>query len=72
MNRIAEADLLDWLGRIKLIDCICDLILINPQIGQVIILMQENTYVYFYIPSELQDARHFIESFLIMLQIIEY
>ncbi|XP_022135092.1 serine/threonine-protein kinase ATM isoform X3 [Momordica charantia] len=37
VNRIAEADLLDWLGRIKLIDCICDLILINPQIGQTMI-----------------------------------
>ncbi|XP_023004525.1 serine/threonine-protein kinase ATM isoform X2 [Cucurbita maxima] len=37
VNRIAETDLLDWLGRVKLIDCICDFILINPQIGQTMI-----------------------------------
>ncbi|KAG7021451.1 Serine/threonine-protein kinase ATM [Cucurbita argyrosperma subsp. argyrosperma] len=37
VNRIAETDLLDWLGRVKLVDCICDFILINPQIGQTMI-----------------------------------
>ncbi|TYJ98550.1 serine/threonine-protein kinase ATM isoform X3 [Cucumis melo var. makuwa] len=35
VNRIAETDLLDWSGRVKLIDCICNFILISPEIGQV-------------------------------------
>lgn len=36
MNKVAENDLLGWFGRIKLIDCICDFILLEPHIGQVI------------------------------------
>ncbi|XP_008453086.1 serine/threonine-protein kinase ATM isoform X2 [Cucumis melo] len=37
VNRIAETDLLDWSGRVKLIDCICNFILISPEIGQTMI-----------------------------------
>jgi ataxia telangiectasia mutated family protein len=37
VNRVADLDLLDWFGRVKLIDCICDFVLLCPQIGQVII-----------------------------------
>lgn len=35
----------DWFGRVKIIDCICDFVLLCPQIGQVIILNHslENT-----------------------------
>jgi ataxia telangiectasia mutated family protein len=36
VNKVAGLDLLDWFGRIKLIDCICDFVLLHPQIGQVI------------------------------------
>lgn len=36
VNKISEFDL-DWFGRIKLIDCICKLIGLNPQIGQTMI-----------------------------------
>lgn len=32
-------DHLDWFGRVKFIDCICDFVLLSPQIGQVIILI---------------------------------
>lgn len=35
MNKIADSDLFDWVGRTKLIDCICNFILVDPQIGQV-------------------------------------
>ncbi|KAF7806084.1 serine/threonine-protein kinase ATM-like [Senna tora] len=33
VHKLAEFDL-DWFGRVKLIDCICDLVLLNPQTGQ--------------------------------------
>lgn len=36
MNKVAESGLLDWFGRVKLIDCICDFVLLDPQIGEVI------------------------------------
>lgn len=36
VNKVAQNDLLDWFGRIKLIDCICDFIVLDPHIGQVI------------------------------------
>lgn len=36
VNKVAECDL-DWFCRAKLIDCICNFILLSPQIGQVII-----------------------------------
>lgn len=35
VNKVAELDLLDWCGRVRLIDCICDFVLLHPQIGQV-------------------------------------
>lgn len=38
MNKVSVLDLLDWFGRVRLIDCICDFVLLHPQIGQVIIL----------------------------------
>ncbi|GAV63786.1 PI3_PI4_kinase domain-containing protein/FAT domain-containing protein/FATC domain-containing protein, partial [Cephalotus follicularis] len=34
VSKVAEYDLLDWCGRIKLIDCICNFISLSPQIGQ--------------------------------------
>ncbi|GMY24943.1 serine/threonine-protein kinase ATM isoform X1 [Fagus crenata] len=37
VNRVADLDLLDWFGRVKLIDCICDFVLLCPQIGQAMI-----------------------------------
>jgi ataxia telangiectasia mutated family protein len=36
VNKIAEFGLLDWSGRVRLIDCFCDFVLLSPQIGQVI------------------------------------
>lgn len=36
VNKVAECDLLDWFGRAKLINCICDFVLLSPQIGEVI------------------------------------
>ncbi|KAK7281904.1 hypothetical protein RIF29_10269 [Crotalaria pallida] len=36
VNKLSEVDL-DWFGRVKLIDCICHLVLLNPQIGQTMI-----------------------------------
>lgn len=36
MSEIAEVELLDWLGRLKLVDSICNLVLISPKVGQVI------------------------------------
>lgn len=38
LNKVAESNLLDWRGRRKLVDCICDFICLNPLIGQVIII----------------------------------
>ncbi|XP_038683516.1 serine/threonine-protein kinase ATM isoform X2 [Tripterygium wilfordii] len=37
VNKVAVYDLLDWRGRVKLLECICNYILINPQIGQAMI-----------------------------------
>ncbi|KAI3807033.1 hypothetical protein L1987_22953 [Smallanthus sonchifolius] len=37
VNKIAENDQLDWCGRVKLIDCICDFVSLNPQISQTMI-----------------------------------
>ena len=48
MNRVAEFDFLDWFGRIKLVDCIYDFILLNPQIGQVIIFLTSERYFLFF------------------------
>ena len=35
LNKVAESNLLDWRGRRKLVDCICDFISLSPLIGQV-------------------------------------
>ncbi|KAL8261037.1 hypothetical protein R6Q59_025086 [Mikania micrantha] len=37
VNKIAENDQFDWCGRVKLIDCICDFVSLNPQISQTMI-----------------------------------
>ncbi|KAH9776172.1 serine/threonine-protein kinase ATM [Citrus sinensis] len=37
VNKIAEFGLLDWSGRVKLIDCICYFVLVTPQVGQTLI-----------------------------------
>lgn len=37
VHKLLEADH-DWFGRVKLIDCICNLISLHPQIGQVIFI----------------------------------
>lgn len=37
VNKVAESGLLDWFGRVKLIDCICDFVLLDPQIGETMI-----------------------------------
>lgn len=37
VGKIAQFDLLNWFGRVKLIDCICNFILLSPEVGQVII-----------------------------------
>ncbi|XAR50182.1 Non-specific serine/threonine protein kinase [Bertholletia excelsa] len=37
LNGVAENDLFDWYGRSKLVDCICNFILLRPQIGQTMI-----------------------------------
>lgn len=34
--KVAEVELLDWSGRVKLVDSICDFILLCPKVGQVI------------------------------------
>ncbi|OIV96965.1 hypothetical protein TanjilG_00547 [Lupinus angustifolius] len=36
VSKLSEFDI-DWFGRVKLIDCICHLVLLNPQIGQTMI-----------------------------------
>lgn len=36
VHKIADFDHLDWTGRVKLINCICDFVLLSPPIGQVI------------------------------------
>ncbi|GJU96059.1 serine/threonine-protein kinase ATM isoform X1 [Tanacetum coccineum] len=37
VNKIAENEKFDWFGRVKLIDCICNFVLLEPQIGQTMI-----------------------------------
>ncbi|KAI3684521.1 hypothetical protein L6452_33745 [Arctium lappa] len=37
VNKIAENDQFDWFGRVKLIDCICNFVLLNPQISQAMV-----------------------------------
>ncbi|KAG5035608.1 hypothetical protein JHK87_010518 [Glycine soja] len=36
VHKLSEVDL-NWFGRVKLIDCICNLVLLHPQIGQTMI-----------------------------------
>lgn len=35
VNKVSECGLLGWFGRVRLISCICNFVLLNPQIGQV-------------------------------------
>ncbi|XVF09293.1 hypothetical protein REPUB_Repub07fG0080200 [Reevesia pubescens] len=49
VSKVAEFDLLDWLGRVKLIDCICNFILLSPKIGQemiekLLLMLQDPDY----------------------------
>ncbi|EOA23378.1 hypothetical protein CARUB_v10016554mg [Capsella rubella] len=37
VNKVSEFGLLGWFGRVKLIYCICDLVLLHPQTGQTMI-----------------------------------
>ncbi|GLT47213.1 hypothetical protein SLA2020_209240 [Shorea laevis] len=37
LNKVTELDLVDWFGRAKLIGCICNFILLSPEIGQTMI-----------------------------------
>ncbi|CAH2064912.1 unnamed protein product [Thlaspi arvense] len=37
VNKVSEFGLLGWFGRVRLINCICDFVLLNPQIGQTMI-----------------------------------
>ncbi|KAF5817319.1 putative non-specific serine/threonine protein kinase [Helianthus annuus] len=37
VNKIAENDQLDWCSRVKIVDCICDFVSLNPQISQTMI-----------------------------------
>ncbi|XVF54114.1 hypothetical protein PTKIN_Ptkin05aG0154900 [Pterospermum kingtungense] len=37
VSKVAEFDHLDWFARVKLIDCICNFILLSPDIGQTMI-----------------------------------
>ena len=42
--KIAEYDQFDWFGHVKLIDCICNFVLLNPQIGQVLTVVCFDKY----------------------------
>ncbi|XP_017218492.1 serine/threonine-protein kinase ATM [Daucus carota subsp. sativus] len=49
LRKLAEYDLLDWVGRVKLVDCICNYILLKPQIGQtmvekLLVMLQDPDY----------------------------
>ncbi|KAL5723782.1 non-specific serine/threonine protein kinase [Ranunculus cassubicifolius] len=37
LNKIADVDVLDWSGRVVLADCICNLLILDPQTGQTMI-----------------------------------
>ncbi|XP_048590826.1 serine/threonine-protein kinase ATM isoform X1 [Brassica napus] len=37
VNKVSECGLLGWFGRVRLISCICNFVLLNPQIGQTMI-----------------------------------
>ncbi|CAI0398621.1 unnamed protein product, partial [Linum tenue] len=37
VNKVAEFGVIDWVGRAKLVDCICDFVLLDPLIGQTMI-----------------------------------
>ncbi|KAJ0047583.1 hypothetical protein Pint_15443 [Pistacia integerrima] len=49
VSKVAEFDLLDWSGRVKLIDCIFDFISLTPHIGQsmierILLMLQDPDY----------------------------
>ncbi|XP_044477149.1 serine/threonine-protein kinase ATM isoform X3 [Mangifera indica] len=49
LNKVAEYDLLDWSGRVKLIDCMCNFISLTPHIGQsmierLLLMLQDPDY----------------------------
>ncbi|KAF3511456.1 hypothetical protein F2Q69_00005633 [Brassica cretica] len=37
VNKVSECGLLGWFGRVRLISCICNFVLLNPRIGQTMI-----------------------------------
>ncbi|PIA61953.1 hypothetical protein AQUCO_00200149v1 [Aquilegia coerulea] len=49
VNKIADVDVLDWSGRVLLIDCICSFVMLDPQIGEAMIekllrMLQDSDY----------------------------
>ncbi|XP_010243049.1 PREDICTED: serine/threonine-protein kinase ATM isoform X1 [Nelumbo nucifera] len=49
VEKVANFDHLDWFGRVKLIDCICNFIILHPDAGQAMIerlltMLQDNDY----------------------------
>ncbi|KAM0937517.1 putative non-specific serine/threonine protein kinase [Dioscorea sansibarensis] len=55
MNKIAEFGLLDWSNRIKIINCLCSFILLEPCIAQVVVER---------LISMLQDCDYCVRFFL--------
>ncbi|GAB4845684.1 hypothetical protein Ancab_039087 [Ancistrocladus abbreviatus] len=37
VNKVSDSNLLDWHGRVKLLNCICDFVCLNPEIGQTMV-----------------------------------
>ncbi|KAF5201731.1 Serine/threonine-protein kinase ATM, partial [Thalictrum thalictroides] len=49
VNKIADVDVLDWSGRVLLVDCICSFVMLDPQIGEAMIdkllrMLQDSDY----------------------------
>ncbi|KAK9117160.1 hypothetical protein Sjap_016107 [Stephania japonica] len=49
VKNFGQADLLDWMERVLLIDCICDFVLLDPGIGQdmierLLVMLQDNDF----------------------------
>ncbi|KAJ0106487.1 hypothetical protein Patl1_18038 [Pistacia atlantica] len=79
VSKVAEFDLLDWSGRVKLIDCIFDFISLTPHIGQEVLLV--NTDVTLKLISQCRTPcfipfafaiSSMIERILLMLQDPDY
>lgn len=67
INKVAENNLFEWHGRFKLVDCICNFVLLKPEVGQVTILSFFIVHFVIFPPQNLHFfcAVHVVYTFVV-------